>query len=58
MMSQITIRKPNAKVSLNKRNYPKNARIVDAIYNGGVEEHEDIADYFASDISLKGVRVG
>lgn len=57
-MSQIILRTANAKVSLNKRNYPKNARIVDAIYNGGVEEHEDIADYFASNISLKGVRVG
>ncbi|WP_179292202.1 hypothetical protein [Paenibacillus campinasensis] len=57
-MSRIILRTANAKVSLNKRNYPKNARIVDAIYNGGVEEHEDIADYFASDIPLKGVRVG
>lgn len=57
-MSQNILRIPNAKVSLNKRNYPKNARIIDAIYNGGIEEHEDIADYFASDVSLKGVRVG
>lgn len=57
-MSPITIRRSNAEVSKNKRNQTKNTRIIDAIYHGGIEEHEDIADYYSPELTLKGVRVG
>lgn len=57
-MSHITIRKPSALVSKNKRNETKNTRIIDALYHGGIEEHEDIADYYSPELTLKGVRVG
>jgi hypothetical protein len=53
-----TIRLTTRKVSLFSKNNTKNPRIIDAAYHGGVEEHEDIADYYSPLHTLKGVRVG
>ncbi|GAA0840634.1 hypothetical protein GCM10008915_36590 [Bifidobacterium pullorum subsp. gallinarum] len=53
-----TIRLTTGKVSLFSKNNTKNTRIVDAAYHGGIEEHEDIADYYSPELTLKGVRVG
>jgi hypothetical protein len=53
-----TIRLTTRKVSLFSKNNTKNPRIIDAAYHGGVEEHEDIADYYSPELTLKGVRVG
>jgi len=57
-MDHSYIRKNNEVVSLDERNITRNPRMIDALYNGGIEEHEDIADYYASELPLKGVRVG
>lgn len=53
-----TIRLTTGKVSFSPKNNSKNTRIIDALYNGGIEEHEDIADYYSPELTLKGVRVG
>lgn len=45
------------KVSKNKRGITKTTRYCDVTYNGSVEEYEDIADYFAQPVMLKGVRI-
>lgn len=52
------IRLTTREVSLFSKNITKNPRIIDAAYHGGIEEHEDIADYYTPELTLKGVRVG
>lgn len=57
MTTNYHIRKFNDKVSkigANKRNHTNN---INALYNGSYEEYEDPADFYAQEITLKGVRV-
>lgn len=53
-----TIRLTTGKVSFSPKNNSKNTRSVDVAYHGGIEEHEDIADYYSPELTLKGVRIG
>lgn len=49
----VVIRSENDSVST----ISQNSRHANEFYNGSPEEHEDYADYFAQEITLKGVRV-
>lgn len=51
------VRVTTRKVSFSKKYFRECVLDAHIQYNGAAEEYEDIADYFAQSITLKGVRI-